>query len=103
MRHSTSGQKRSVFRQRRSHVFTVILRPENVTTSGSMVQVLAVRVLKFIMTVEKNTAVAVRTVKWAVSATVLWKYGITYLLSSTVTDMETMKNLRTRTLIPVWD
>ena len=52
---------------------------------------------------EKYTAVAVRTVKWAVSATVLWKYGITYLLSSTVTDMETMKNLRTRTLIPVWD
>ena len=54
-------------------------------------------------TVEKNTAVAVRTVKWAVSATVLWKYGITCLPSSTVTDMATMKNLRTRTLIPVWD
>ena len=47
--------------------------------------------------------VAVRTVKWAVSATVLWKYGIMCLPSSTVTDMATMKNLRTRTLIPVWD
>ena len=82
--------------------FTV-MKTENVTTSGSMVQVLAVRVLRFIMTVEKNTAVAVRIVKWVVSATALWKYGITYLLSSTVTDMATMKNLRTRTLIPVWD
>ena len=102
MRHSTSGQKRSVFRQRRSHVSTV-MKTENVTTSGNMVQVLAVRVLRFIMTVEKNTAVAVRTVKWAVSATVLWKYGIMCLPSSTVTDMATMKNLRTRTLIPVWD
>ena len=102
MRHSTSGQKRSVFRQRRSHVFTV-MKMENVTTSGSMVQVLAVRVLKFIMTVEKNTAVAVRTVKWAVSATVLWKYGIMCLPNSTVTDMATMKNLKIKTLIPVWD
>ena len=35
--------------ERRSHVFTVILRPENVITSGSMVQVHAVRVLKSIM------------------------------------------------------
>ena len=51
-----------VFRQRGSHVFTVT-RTENVITSGSMAQVLADHVLRFIMTVEKNTDAAARTVK----------------------------------------
>ena len=54
--------KRSVFLQRGSHVFTV-MRTENVITSGSMAQVLADHVLRFIMTVEKNTDAAARTVK----------------------------------------
>ena len=62
MRHLISGQKRSVFLQRGSHVFTVT-RTENVITSGSMAQVLADHVLRFIMTVEKNTDAAARTAK----------------------------------------
>lgn len=43
--------------------FTVILRPENVTTSGSMVPVHVVRVLKFTMIEAKNTDAEVRIVK----------------------------------------
>ena len=48
-----------------------------------MVQDLADRVLKSIMIVEKNTAVANRIVRSAVNVTVSWKYGTTYLHSST--------------------
>ena len=55
-------------------VFSVL---EKKTTSGSMVQVLAVRVLKSTMTAVKNTAAANRDVPSDVSATVTWKYGIT--------------------------
>ena len=43
--------------------FTAIRKPESVITSGSTVPVLAVHVLRFTMTAEKNTAVANRTVK----------------------------------------
>ena len=38
-------------------------KPESVIISGSMAPVLAVHVLRFTMTAEKNTAVANRTVK----------------------------------------
>ena len=82
-RHLKSGTKRSVYLQKRSLVFIVTRRPENVITSGSMVQDLADRVLKSIMIVEKNTAVANRIVRSAVNVTVSWKYGTTYLHSST--------------------
>ena len=61
-KHLKSGQKRSVYRQKELHVFTV-MKTVSVITSGSMVQVLAVHVLRFTMTVERNTAVAARTVK----------------------------------------
>ena len=63
MRHLISGQKRSVFRQTASHVFTVIRKPESVTTSGSMAQARVVPALRSTMTVEKNTAVEARIVR----------------------------------------
>lgn len=59
------------------------------TTSGSMAQVRAVRVLRFIMTAEKNTAAANRDVPLAASVTVTWKYGTTYSASSTTTARAT--------------
>ena len=59
--------------------------------SGSMVPVLAVHVLRFTMTVEKNTAVVNRAVPWDVTATVIWKYGITYLPSSKMTGKVIMR------------
>ena len=58
-----SGLKKSVFRQRKLPDSIVTRKPENVITSGSMVQDLADHVLKSIMTVEKNMAVEVLTVK----------------------------------------
>ena len=54
----TYGQRKLVFRLKRSHVFTEIRKPENVITSGSMEQDLADHVQKSIMIVVKNTAVA---------------------------------------------
>ena len=56
MKPSISGIKKLVFRLTESSV------SEKKTTSGSTAQVLAVRVLRFTMTVEKNTAVANRAV-----------------------------------------
>ena len=58
-----SGQKKSEFRQRESQDFTAIRKPESVITSGSTELALAVHVLRFTMTAEKNTAAANRTVK----------------------------------------
>ena len=55
----------------------------------SMAQVRAVRVLRFIMTAEKNTAAANRDVPLAASVTVTWKYGTTYSASSTTTARAT--------------
>ena len=60
---SIYGQRKLVFRLKRSHVFTEIRKPENVITSGSMEQDLADHVQKSIMIVVKNTAVAARIVK----------------------------------------
>ena len=54
-----------------------------------MAQVRAVRVLRFIMTAEKNTAAANRDVPLAASVTVTWKYGTTYSASSTTTARAT--------------
>ena len=76
MKHSISEQKKSEFRQRESQDFTAIRKPESVITSGNTVPALAVHVLRFTMTVEKNTAVANRTVKWDVTVTVSWKYVV---------------------------
>ena len=81
MRLLKSGIKRLVFQQIESLVFTVILRPVNVITSGNMAQDLVDHVLRSIMIVVKNMAVAVRTVKWDASVIVSWKYGTTYLPS----------------------
>ena len=61
-KHLKSGQKRSVYRQRELHV-SIVMRMVSVITSGSMVRVLVVHVLRFTMTVERNTAVAARIVK----------------------------------------
>ena len=77
---SRSGTKRSALRRSVSSVL------EKKTTSGSMVQVLAVRVLKSTMTAVKNTAAANRDVPSDVSATVTWKYGTTYLPSLRTTE-----------------
>ena len=62
-KHLKSGIKRSAFRQTGSQDSTEIRKPENVITSGSMVQDPVDHVLKFIMTEGKNTAVANRIVK----------------------------------------
>ena len=51
-----------------------------------MVQDPAVRVLRFIMTVARNMAAASRAVPWAVTVTVIWRSGTTYLPSLTMTD-----------------
>ena len=56
MKPSISGIKKLVFRLTESSV------SEKKTTSGSTAQALAVRVLRFTMTVEKNTAVVNRAV-----------------------------------------
>ena len=64
----------------RSHVF-IVMRTVSVITSGSMVQVLVVHVLRSIMIAVKNTAVESRIVKSAASVTALWRSGIMYLPS----------------------
>ena len=63
MRHTISGPRKLVYREIVLHVSTVIQRPVNVITSGSMVLVLAVHVLKFTMIEAKNTDVASRIVR----------------------------------------
>ena len=75
-----SGQKRLAFRVKRSHAF-IVMRTVSVITSGSMVQVLVVRVLRSIMIAVKNTAVESRIVKLVASVTALWRSGIMYLPS----------------------
>ena len=55
--------KHEAIRQRESQDFTAIRKPESVITSGSTAPALAVHVLRFTMTAEKNTAAANRTVK----------------------------------------
>ncbi len=76
-----SGQRKSAYRKKRLRVFTVIRKPAHAIISGSMAQDRADRVLKSTMTEGKNTDAAVRTVRWAVTVTALWKSGITYLPS----------------------
>ena len=102
-KHLKSGLKKSVFRQRKLPDSIVTRKPENVITSGSMVQDLADHVLKSIMTVEKNMAVEVLTVKWDVSATVSWKYGTTYLHSSKEMAKVVIPSFPRKILIPEWD
>ena len=71
--------------------------------SGNMVPVLAVLVLRFITTVEKNTAVESPVVRLAVSVTAISRFGIMYLLSLKMTGKATIQNWKIKTLIPVWD
>ncbi len=97
------GQRKSACLRRRLHVFTVIQRRGSATISGSMAQGHADLVLRFIMTEESNMAAESLTVRWAATVTVLWKYGITCSRSLTVTARATMRSLRRKTLIPVWD
>ena len=73
------------------------MKTASATTSGSMVQVLVVRVQRFIMTEERNMAVENLIVRWVVTVTVSWKYGTMYLHSLMVTDTVDMKNLKIRT------
>ena len=70
---------------------------------GSMVQVLVVLVLRFITTVEKNTAVESQVVRLAVSVTATSRFGIMYLPSLKMTGKATTQNWKIKTLIPVWD
>ena len=63
MKHLKSGLKRVGVPAEKITDSIVIRKPENVITSGSMVQDLADHVLRSTMTVEKNMAVEVRTVK----------------------------------------
>ncbi len=58
--------------------------------SGNMVPVLAVLVLRFITTVEKNTAVESPVVRLAVSVTAISRFGIMYLLSLKMTGNGTL-------------
>ena len=58
--------------------------------------------LKYIMTVGKNTAAAAQTVRWAVTATVLWRSGTTYLPSLTVTAKGATRSLSRKISIQVW-
>ena len=67
---------------------------------GSMVPVL---VLRFITTVEKNTAVESQVVRLAVSVTATSRFGIMYLPSLKMTGKATTQNWKIKTLIPVWD
>lgn len=70
---------------------------------GSMVPVLVVLVLRFITTVEKNTAVESQVVRLAVSVTATSRFGIMYLPSLKMTGKATTQNWKIKTLIPVWD
>ena len=72
-------------------------------TSGSMALVLAVHVLRYIMTVVRNMAAVSQVVQWAVTVTDIWKYGIMYSLSLIMTDMVITQTLYRRILILVWD
>ena len=72
-------------------------------TSGNTVQVLAVLVRKFTLTVVTKRAAADQTVMWAVNVTVLLRFGTLYLLSLRMTARVTTLLLNIRTLIQVWD
>ena len=65
--------------------------------------VLEALVLRFITTVEKNTAVESPVVRLAVSVTAISRFGIMYLLSLKMTGKATIQNWKIKTLIPVWD
>ena len=82
MKHSKSGIKISVFQQKKSHVSTA-MKTGNVITSGNTAQAHVVHVLKSIMTVGKNMVVEILDVRLAAIVTDLWKFGTTYLHSST--------------------
>ncbi len=78
---SRSGTKRSALHRSVSSVL------EKKTTSGNTAQALADHVPKFTTTAEKNTAVESQVVPLAVTVTVTWKYGTTYLPSLRMTEM----------------
>ena len=83
------------------HVFTV-MKTVSVITSGSMVQVLAVHVLRFTMTVVKSMVVVSQAAQLDATATDIWKYGTMYFHSLTMMDMVIIQILSRRTLILVW-
>ena len=70
--------------------------------SGSMAQVRAVRVLRYITTGEKNTDAANRTVLWDVTATGIWKSGMMCSPSLTMTETEITASSSRKTLIREW-
>src|SRR5699024_39477 len=67
-----------------------------------MAQVRAVRVLRYITTGEKNTDAANRTVLWDVTATVIWRSGMTCSPSSTMTETAITASSSRKTLIQEW-
>ena len=86
MRHLTSGTKKSVLPKT---VFSVSARK---IISGSMGQVRVVRVLRFILTVERNTDVESLDVQLDVSATVISRSGTMYLPSLKMMAKATIQN-----------
>ena len=65
--------------------------------------VLVALVLRFITTVEKNSAEESPVVRLALSVTAISRFGIMYLLSLKMTGKATIQNWKIKTLIPVWD
>ena len=83
-------------------VFIVILKQENVITSGNMVQDLADLVQKSTMTEVKSTVAENRIVRLVVNVTVSWKYGTMYLPSLKEMVTVVIPSFLRKTLIPVW-
>ena len=83
-------------------VFIVILKQENVITSGNMVQDLADLVQKSTMTEVKSTVAENRIVRLVVNVTVSWKYGTMYLPSLKEMVTVVIPSFLRKTLIPEW-
>ena len=83
-------------------VFIVILKQENVITSGNMVQDLADLVQKSTMTEVKSTVAENRIVRLVVNVIVSWKYGTMYLPSLKEMVTVVIPSFLRKTLIPEW-
>ncbi len=98
-----SGIRTLASRRKRLPGFTATQKPGHVTISGSTAPAPAAPVLKSIMTEGKNTDAAARTVRWDVTATVLWKCGTTYSPSLTGTEKVDTKSWTRKILTREWD
>lgn len=96
MKQHRSGLKRLVFLQNVSFVSAKRI------TSGNMVPVLAVLVLKSTSIAAKALAAADRNVRLAAIATASWRSGTWYSPSLILTATATMNACQNQTSIPVW-